>query len=305
MPSNRMCEAAAYTCSMAAGTRSAVAVTPSTRPPAVTNRPSHIAVPAWETTTPGTRSASSIPSIGAPVGWRPGYPPDATTTQTAARAVGAGAGNGAPRAAVGDRKERRLLAAQKLLDHDGGAGRPELPALQAARDGRLGLGERRAHDGALARGEPIGLDDHRRPELARERARGVGIGERRVARRRNARARHQIFREGLAAFERGGGRARPEHGKAFVAQAVGETGNQRHLGPDDDEVGALALGEPHDAVVVVDAHRHAHGAPGDAGIARRRHQTREPRALGELPAERVLAAAAADDEQVHSGLVSV
>src|SRR2546425_3370723 len=43
---------------------------------------------------------------------------------------------------------------------------------QAARDGRLGLGERRAHDGALARGEPIGLDDHRRPELARERARG-------------------------------------------------------------------------------------------------------------------------------------
>src|SRR6267378_417571 len=95
-------------------------------------------------------------------------------------------------------------------------------------------------------------------------------------------------------------RAGSEHREALVAQAVGETGDQRHLRPHDDEVGALALGEPHDAVVVVDAHRHARRVPRHAGIARRRHQTRQPGTLGELPAERVLAAAAADDENVHS-----
>ena len=111
---------------------------------------------------------------------------------------------------------------------------------------------------------------------------------------------HQVFGERLAALDGGRTRAGPEHREALVAKPVGQSGDQRHLGPDDDEVGALALGEPHDAVVVVDAHRHARRVPRHAGIARHRHQARQPGTLGELPAERVLAATATDDEEVHS-----
>src|SRR5262249_51801871 len=59
MPSNRILAAAVYAPSMASATLVAVAVTPRTRPPEVTSRPSRCAVPAWKTTTPGTRSASA------------------------------------------------------------------------------------------------------------------------------------------------------------------------------------------------------------------------------------------------------
>src|SRR2546426_7590191 len=52
---------------MAVARSPATAVTPSTRPPAVTRRPSRSAVPAWKTVTPGAVSADSTPSIAAPV----------------------------------------------------------------------------------------------------------------------------------------------------------------------------------------------------------------------------------------------
>ena len=72
MPSNRMRSTASYAVSIARGTSSATAVTPTTRPPAVTSLPSRRAVPAWNTSTPGIDSAASIPVIGTPVAYFPG-----------------------------------------------------------------------------------------------------------------------------------------------------------------------------------------------------------------------------------------
>ena len=57
------------------------AVTPSTRPPDVSSPPAPSRVPAWKTVAP-VASAASIPLMGLPVSKAPGYPPEASTTQT-------------------------------------------------------------------------------------------------------------------------------------------------------------------------------------------------------------------------------
>src|SRR5258705_215611 len=54
--------------------------------------------------------------------------------------------------AAREREERRFLAHHELLDHDRGAGGAELALLHTLHDGRVGLLQRSAHDGALAGG---------------------------------------------------------------------------------------------------------------------------------------------------------
>ena len=61
------------------------------------------------------------------------------------------------------------------------------------------------------------------------------------------------------------------------------------------------LGEREEPLAVLGAHRMAGAERGDAGVPGRRVQLAEPRALRELPRERVLAAAGADEEHVHGG----
>ena len=61
------------------------AVTPSTRPPSVTSDLPSSLVPLWKTFTSGMESASAMPVMGTPVGYSPGYPLLAATTQTAGR----------------------------------------------------------------------------------------------------------------------------------------------------------------------------------------------------------------------------
>src|SRR5439155_10171382 len=61
--------------------------------------------------------------------------------------------------------------------------------------------------------------------------------------------------------------------------------------------------EAEELVQVVGRDRHALSHPRDAGVAGRAVERREPRALPELPAERVLAPAAADHEDPHAASV--
>src|SRR5205807_2533197 len=65
------------------------------------------------------------------------------------------------------------------------------------------------------------------------------------------------------------------------------------------EVDAPALGEPGEFVDLVGPDRQTRRVTGDAGVAWRRVEGREPRASRELPRERVLAAAATDDQDPH------
>ena len=82
-----------------------------------------------------------------------------------------------------------------------------------------------ADEDALARGEPVGLD-------RRMAARAIGS----VARGRDAGRAHDVLREALRAFDRGGRSARPEDRDPVLAQRVGEPATSGAARPDDDEL---------------------------------------------------------------------
>ena len=92
------------------------------------------------------------------------------------------------------------------------AGGAELTLLHRRADRGIGCRAVRRDDDTLAGGEPIGLDHHRKSELAvrDDRARVRGIVADAIARGRNAVARHELFGEHLAAFELRGRARRTE-----------------------------------------------------------------------------------------------
>ena len=77
--------------------------------------------------------------------------------------------------AVAEGEEARLLADEAFLDDELGAGRPER-ASEHGVDRRLGFGDARRDDDALAGGEAVRLDDDRRAPLAH-----IGLGGVRLA----------------------------------------------------------------------------------------------------------------------------
>ena len=167
------------------------------------------------------------------------------------------------RVAVAQQKKADLFAGQELFD--------EHPALlQVVLGVRDGGGAMVGDDDAFARGQAVGLDHVGGAELI---DRGLGLGERAGpdrAPRRNIGGIHDALRERLRAFELRGGGARAEHGYAAAAHRVGDPGDKRSLGPDDDELDVVV-----DRVVGHDvaARRvEGHGWHGgrDPGVARSR-----------------------------------
>jgi hypothetical protein len=111
---------------------------------------------------------------------------------------------------------------------------------------------------------------------------------------------HELLRERLAGLEPRGGARRSEDRDAGRAQDVGDARRQRILGSHDDEVDALLRRERAHRVGV--ARPHGGEAGRDAlhrGAARRDEHALGARALRDLPGERVLAAAAAEDQDAH------
>ena len=76
--------------------------------------------------------------------------------------------------------------------------------------------------------------------------------------------------------------------------------DERHLGPDHDEVDRERAREREQALGVLRVHRVARPEPGDPRVAGRGVQLGEPRALRELPGERVLAPARPHDQNLHA-----
>jgi hypothetical protein len=206
-------------------------------------------------------------------------------------------------AAIRDREERRFFSDHELLDDDGLAGGAERAPLHAIGDGGVGIGERLAHDGALPGSQPVGLHDERCAELAAESPGGDRVGERLEARGRHPMTRHQRLRKRLRAFDGRGAAPGAEDREAARAEAIGEACDQRRFRTDHGEIHVLAHGERDQSVEVVDADVDGCRVPRDAGIPRRGPQTLHQRALRELPRERVFAAAAADEQDLHSRLL--
>ena len=80
-----------------------------------------------------------------------------------------------------------------------------------------------------------------------------------------------------------------------MAQLVGNTRHERNLGTDDDEIDVERVGEREQPFPIVGTNRVAGAERGDAGIAGGGVELAQALALGELPGERVLAAAGTDD----------
>jgi hypothetical protein len=198
---------------------------------------------------------------------------------------------------IAEREQRELLALEVLLDDDRLRAEAMLDEEGFERRARRGLvgGD---HD-ALAGGQAVGLQ-HRgvaldRGEPVRHRARLRPGGG------RHAGLRHRLLGELLRALQPCRRGARAERGDAVLAQAVGEAGDQRRLGADDDQIDVLVRGEPEQAVDVVGGEVDQPRVGGDAGVAGGAEQSRVLWRAGERADQRVLAPARADDENLWRG----
>ena len=176
---------------------------------------------------------------------------------------------------------------------------PCMPAKQASIAAIASLGGLR-HGDALAGGEAVGLDDHRRPLGADIVAGGAGAGEAAIGGRGDAGLGAEVLGEALRALEACRCAARPERRDAGGGEVVDQPRDQRRLRPDDDEVDVPRAAEGDHRAVVGDVEADQLGAFRDAGIARRGIEPGEPRRLRELPGKRMLPSARADEEDVHA-----
>ena len=203
--------------------------------------------------------------------------------------------------AVGKHEVRGLLPRQEFFQDDPLAGRAEPPVDHRRTNRRFRhrtiLGD---HD-AFACGQAVGLDDDGIAELA-----SCNPGERRVgrvtdpeARRRHPVSRHEGLRERFARFQLRRRRGRTDDRTAFGCENIDNAAAERHFGPDDGDIDILAHG---DGEQVGRVGRVGRDAPRDSGYTRVPGCAQD---LGDgtftrqLPRKRVLACAAADDENSH------
>ena len=164
----------------------------------------------------------------------------------------------------------------------------------------MGFVRRVADQDALAKGEAVGLDDEWVDRVVDEsvgvarRVKDGGVGN------RNAGAVKEIGGPGLAGFEASSGGAGTERADTRVLQAVSQPQGAGVLRADDDQIRSVGYGPVHETGHVVSGQGDRRCNPGDGGVAGRAIEVRI-RAVGvNPPAEGVLAAAASDDEDLHS-----
>ena len=187
---------------------------------------------------------------------------------------------------VAEREDGDLLAFEELLDHDRvaeGGGRDE-----GAVELRLIVADEHAFAGC----EAVGLD-HAGRSRNRER---LGRGHARVT--------HDVLGERLRAFDARRLTARAEDRDAGMPELVGDTGDEGPFRADHDEVGIERSCEVKEPFAVRRVNRVALAEGGDAGVARGGVQLVEARRLAQLPRERMLASARANEEHFHTWTVA-
>ena len=163
----------------------------------------------------------------------------------------------------------------------------------------------RGDDHALAGGEPVGLHhqwvlDLTGSQVGLRRAELVEIA---VRGGRNAVPVHQLLGKQLGSFDPGGRGRGSEDGDARIAQPVADTGDERRLGADDDEVVSFGDGVLDQLVGFAGADGDPFTVLLDARAAGRQAQQLQLRATVDRPGQGVLAAPAADQQDSH-GLAS-
>ena len=152
---------------------------------------------------------------------------------------------------------------------------------------------------ALARGQPIVLDDVRRSEIVEG---SLDFGDRTThggAGGRHARGCHDLLGEGFAALEASSIRARTEAGDPARPHRIGDTGDQGRLRPNDDEIRAERLGKIRDRPSVEGVDRMAPRVLCDSGIARCDMYVVYLRVTSQGTHEGMLAGTGSDDQGDH------
>jgi hypothetical protein len=203
--------------------------------------------------------------------------------------------------AIDHHNEARLLSLQAFLDDHARARLSQSVLGEHGVDRGVCLRWRGGDDDAFARGEPVGLDDDRSTLRVDVGVRRRGIGERAIGGGRNAVPRHERLREILRALQLRRGARRTEDLQPLRAKGVDDPGGERRFGSDDGQRHRLALRKPHQLGNRRDGDVRDSVFARRSGIARRDEHFGDPRRLGDLPRQRVLAPAAADDEPFTSG----
>ena len=164
----------------------------------------------------------------------------------------------------------------------------------------MGLVQAHRHDHALASSQSVGLDDDGGADLL-----NMGVGQRSIAERGvggsgDAVAPHEVFGEGLGALELRSSLGRSKDAKSPGTEQVDHASRQRALGSDHGQANLLLLSEICQRLDIgeidVDQTRVTRGT----AIARRNIDLLDPWALRQLPGQRMLAATAADHQNLHS-----
>jgi hypothetical protein len=199
--------------------------------------------------------------------------------------------------------EARFLAGQKCFDDDPRlctiVGHGHFSIDKHRVDRRVRFARTRGHDHAFACRKPVRLDHDRRTSIIDMGVRFGGIGEGAVFGRRNAVAGHEGLGEILGAFELRGSLGRTENFQAGVAKCIDYAFGKRRFRTDDRQADALALREcdqvrdrcQRDIAELALARR--------APIAGRDEDFGDTARLGDFPRQRMLASAAANDQDIH------
>ena len=168
--------------------------------------------------------------------------------------------------AIGEREETGFLSVEELLDHHLRAGRAELAAEHVGQRG-LGFGAGLRDHNALARRQPVRLEDIGRLEPVQRRQRFVQRMRMRVSGGGDARPVAQRLGKGLGPFQLRRRLARPEHRDAGAAQIVRQPCDQRRFRADDDQADGMFGAERDDRFVIARIERCERRFLGDAGVA--------------------------------------
>ena len=98
--------------------------------------------------------------------------------------------------------------------------------------------------------------------------------------------------------------ARAEDPDAGMPELVGNAGDEGRFRTDHDEVGIECSGEVKEPLAILRVNGVALAEGGDAGVARGGVQLVEARRLAQLPRERMLASARANEEHFHTWTVA-
>ena len=136
--------------------------------------------------------------------------------------------------AVDQREQARFLALEEFLDHQ--------RAVAGGVDRRLGFGAGHGDRHALAGGEPVGLDHDRDPEAVERGVRIRHASRPGHNRRSGCRcARHKSLVKPFEPSSWAAAALGPNTANAGRAQRIGDAGDQRRFGTDDDQVDRVAL----------------------------------------------------------------